>query len=381
MFAQSVRWLRWLPVLALALFALLIARPALAQGSGGSAEVELIGVITAMDAQTITVNGQIVNVTRAEVRTALTVGLAVKVEGWLLVDGSILAREVYAVQAGVRPGEVEVIGAVESFDGAALVVNGMTFDVSAAEMPGGALAIGDRVKVHASLSADGRWIAREVERAVDDGAGNDNTSGTAPVGEVEITGTLTEIGTDFIVVSGQTISTVGAEIKDTLVIGALVKVHMSTVDSQWVAREVELARLGDDAANLTIPANCAPAQPAGWTSYTVQGGDTLSSIAARSGSSMQELTAINCIANPRIIRAGTVLFVPRTPSPASAIGNDNGNDNTDDHGDDNRNDNTDYHDNDNRNDNSDDHANDNSSDDHSNDNSRDDHDNSDDDND
>lgn len=366
MFAQSVRWLRWMPALALVLFALLIAGPALAQSNGGSAEVELIGVIEAMDTQTITVNGQIVNVARAEIRTALSVGLAVEVEGWLLVDGSVLAREVYAVQAGIQPGEVEVIGAVESLGSAALVVNGLTFDVSAAEMPGGTPAVGDRVKVHASLSADGRWIAREVERFVDN-----STSGAAPVGEVEITGTLTEIGTDFIVVSGQTIGTVGAEIKDTLVIGALVKVHMSVVSGQWVAHEVELARLGDSAANLMIPANCAPAQPAGWISYTVQRGDTLSSIAARSGSSVQELTAINCIVNPRIIRAGTVLFVPRTPSPAPAVGNDNTSSNSNDNfsspGNDNRDD--DYSGNDNR---SDDHSNDNRSDDHSNNNHSDD---------
>lgn len=58
------------------------------------------------------------------------------------------------------------------------------------------------------------------------------------------------------------------------------------------------------------PAPCAPTQPAGWVAYVIQRDDTLSEIAARTGSSVEELVRVNCIANPRLIRPGTEIFVP-----------------------------------------------------------------------
>jgi hypothetical protein len=57
--------------------------------------------------------------------------------------------------------------------------------------------------------------------------------------EIEIVGTLQQIGDGFIVVSGQRIGVIGAEIKNPLVVGAL-------VNGQLVAREVENADLDDD---------------------------------------------------------------------------------------------------------------------------------------
>jgi LysM repeat protein len=61
------------------------------------------------------------------------------------------------------------------------------------------------------------------------------------------------------------------------------------------------------------PANCAPVQPDGWVVYSIQEGDTLASLALRTGSTVQELQRANCIANPRRIVAGHRLFVPTQP--------------------------------------------------------------------
>ena len=52
-------------------------------------------------------------------------------------------------------------------------------------------------------------------------------------------------------------------------------------------------------------------QPAGWTTYTVVRGNTLSSIARWSDSTVEELAEVNCLADPTRIEVGQVLFVPQ----------------------------------------------------------------------
>lgn len=54
---------------------------------------------------------------------------------------------------------------------------------------------------------------------------------------------------------------------------------------------------------------CPP--PPGWFEYVVRAGDTLNSIAERSSSTRAELTAANCLNNPREVASGTVLYVPQ----------------------------------------------------------------------
>jgi len=58
---------------------------------------------------------------------------------------------------------------------------------------------------------------------------------------------------------------------------------------------------------------CGSAVPAAWTLYEVQAGDSLSVIAARSGISLDELMAINCL-NSDIIVIGAQLYVPPAAS-------------------------------------------------------------------
>jgi hypothetical protein len=56
------------------------------------------------------------------------------------------------------------------------------------------------------------------------------------------------------------------------------------------------------------PAVCAI--PGGWFPYIVQAGDTLTDLAARSNSTVQELVARNCLASPDAIFVGQTLYVP-----------------------------------------------------------------------
>lgn len=347
-----------------------VVPPANAIGS-----IELVGLIEAMTVDSITVNQQVIDITSAELNTALELDAAVKVEGWVLTDGTIAAREVSAATPdGLLPGEVEITGVVEALDATTLTVNGLVIDISTAEMTD-AIAVGDMVKVHASFDAAGALVAREVSLYTPE------TPPTAPGEDFELRGTLEEVGDGYIIVAGQSINMLQAEIKTQLQVGALVKVHVRIVNGELVASEVEGWLNHEDNANtndnsndndnegdddnsndngaVVIPADCVPAMPSGWTTYTIQAGDTLSAIAAGSGSSISELAVANCITDPRFIVVGMTIFVPQTPDPAFFNNNDNHDDDeyNDNHSDDNGSD-----------DRNDDHSNDNHDDDHDDDN-------------
>ena len=229
--------------------ALALSAPfALAQSSP-AATVELVGVITAYTPPTIfTVNGLSVDASGAQITAALAVGLAVRVEGTVQTDGSILATEVKSADTGLMPDELEIRGTLDSLTATQAVVAGLTFDISIAEIQPGLLA-GDLVKVHASLSqTTNTWIAREIALFIPDqtdllSPADNGTSGSDD--PFEIIGTLEAVNVDSIVVSGQTIDTTHAEIQATLVVGMLVKVELMQGATPLAAREVKAATAGD----------------------------------------------------------------------------------------------------------------------------------------
>jgi hypothetical protein len=210
-----------------------------------TATIEFVGVVQAVGPANLTVNGQLIDTTFAQINTPLTVGAPVKVEGSINETGQIIAREVRAVdptQRGMRPGEIEVVGRLTAMTGPRLTIAGLPMDATAAEF-GAGVGLGQIVKVHVMLNAQNQWIVREIELASDD----DVTSFSArPADEFEITGTLQTVSPGLIVVNGLLIDTSRAEIKNALVPGALVKVHLSQVNGQWVAREIELAGNDDN---------------------------------------------------------------------------------------------------------------------------------------
>lgn len=65
----------------------------------------------------------------------------------------------------------------------------------------------------------------------------------------------------------------------------------------------------------TVRGECE--QPAGWSRYAVQAGNTLSEIAKWSGSTVDELSEINCILDIRRIEIGQIVFVPNFIAPTN----------------------------------------------------------------
>jgi LysM domain len=63
--------------------------------------------------------------------------------------------------------------------------------------------------------------------------------------------------------------------------------------------------------NAATSNGCLP--QADWVEYTIQRGDNLTNIAARTRSTVDELIAANCLDNPNRIRLGSTIFVPNAP--------------------------------------------------------------------
>ncbi|HLV36673.1 MAG TPA: DUF5666 domain-containing protein, partial [Spirillospora sp.] len=265
--------------------------------------IELIGTIEAINADgSIVVNGQTISITTAELNVALTVGRQVKVEGTLMADGLIVAREVDAPDADdLDDDEVELSGVVESFDGTTLVIGGLSIDMRGAEF-NSPVIVGQRIRIHASFDDDGNLVAREADNRFDDDripapAGtpevrpSDDDDDDDRRDEFEFRGLLQAIGDDFIVVAGRTIDITNAEIRGQLVVGRRVEVELVNRNGQLVAREVETRRDDNDDDDGTI----TPGTGTWNVTYTIRRGDTLSSIAARTGTTVEELARMNNI--------------------------------------------------------------------------------------
>ncbi|MFQ3566948.1 MAG: LysM peptidoglycan-binding domain-containing protein [Aggregatilineales bacterium] len=57
--------------------------------------------------------------------------------------------------------------------------------------------------------------------------------------------------------------------------------------------------------------NCPP--PPNWIPYTVEPGDSMGLLAQQTNSTINELAAANCLADPNQIYVGQVLYLPRPP--------------------------------------------------------------------
>lgn len=128
-------------------------------------EIEIVGVVDAVTATSITLNGQVIDISTAELNDTIAVGAVVKIHLSVAADGTFVAREVELAVGD--DGELEMFGTVQALTATTVTINGQVIDISLAEMKD-ALAVGSFVKVHFSMAADGTLVAREVELALGD---------------------------------------------------------------------------------------------------------------------------------------------------------------------------------------------------------------------
>ena len=84
---------------------------------------------------------------------------------------------------------------------------------------------------------------------------------------------------------------------------------------------VDGAVVTDDVVRISFRSGCAPRTD--WPVYVVVAGDTLFSVAQKTGSSVGELMTANCLSTPNVILVGQRLYVPNLPTsgtpPAPAL--------------------------------------------------------------
>lgn len=112
-----------------------------------------------MDVDTVTVNGQAINIASAALNAPMEVGQPVRIIGSLDAQGQFVATQVGSVTDTLFPGEAQIVGTVESFDGNNPVVSGQTIDVTTIQLDP-ALAVGQVVRNIYLVGLDPTYLER-----------------------------------------------------------------------------------------------------------------------------------------------------------------------------------------------------------------------------
>ncbi|MFZ6018605.1 MAG: DUF5666 domain-containing protein [Chloroflexota bacterium] len=225
--------------------------------ASSSSSFKFYGFVEETGTENWRISSIIVQVAPATTISAGTgIGSFVEVEGRIL-NGQLLADKIAledspktgsTVTPGVPgSGEVEFFGKIESIQNGVYGIGGRTVRTAPQTEIKGALAVGLMVKVHATLQADGSYLAREIEPARGDDTVKTVTPRVPGSGEVEFFGKIESIQNGVYVIGGRTVRTAPqTEIKGALAVGLMVKVHAALQpDGTYLAREIELST-GDD---------------------------------------------------------------------------------------------------------------------------------------
>jgi len=201
-------------------------------------EIEFFGAVESMGADAWAIAGQTVQIdAQTQVRDAVQLSERVRVRAHVMADGSLAAREI-ELSGDDMPGQpgaqIEFAGEVEAMAADAWTIDGQSVAITAHTEIKGSIRVGDRVKVHARVGADGALTAREIEPAGED-------EPVIPGVEVEFRGAVEAMGADAWTIGGMTFRvTAATEIEAGLEVGDFVKVHArrQAGGSLW-AREIE----------------------------------------------------------------------------------------------------------------------------------------------
>jgi LysM repeat protein len=197
--------------------------------------------------------------------------------------------EIRQLTAINRTEDVDFYGVVEALNGTQWQVAGLHLVVPA-EVPGAqAIRINDQVAVQASTTTQGELVARQITLVE---PGDEPPPPTpSPVSTLRPTATITATPTP------------------TMTITATPTTSLTPTVTPSRTPPVTIP-----APSVTV-AGCVPTAPAGWVTFTVQAGDTLSGLAAQTGISLDQLMQVNCLTDSRLIVAGQILLLPFDPSP------------------------------------------------------------------
>jgi LysM repeat protein len=270
--------------------------------------------------------------------------------------------EVRQLLAASRAAEVTFIGEVQIIEGNTWLIANLPVEVIAS-LPGiEPIQIGDTVRVTATTTTSRQLIATKIELIADT---------VMPTATATLTPTVTPSNTVTITPSATVSETLGATVTATASASATqtpsptrtVTASPTPTATVTASPTSSATRTATRPVQTATPTVCAPQRPSGWLDYQIRAGDSLSALAAASGTTITELQAVNCILEPNRLVVGQLIFLPRSitvnpPGNDNNSGNDNGpsgdnqNNSADNQGDDsggngsdNSNDNTDDDDN------------------------------------
>ena len=234
--------------------------------------VTIIGVLTSITTDTITVSDTVIAITpETEFEDEVAVGDMVKVKAFYADGGTLTALKVELFEEdGSGPGygydeKVMIVGVVESFSSDSIVVSGIPISITAQTKIVGDIQVGDTVKVHAFLADDGTltaWKIKWLPDAVSNPGHGDKT--------MVIGGIVESLSSDTIVVSGIGFAISSETVFDgDIGVGDRVKVLAYTAEDGTVTvRKVTLLKDGSGSGTDASP----------------RGGDNTSNRSDRSGS-------------------------------------------------------------------------------------------------
>ena len=301
-------------------------------GAGGY----LVGTLEAVSAESVTVGGLTFGVASDgfDEDVIYEVGLTVEIE-FGFSEGLFTASSVWVWDAPEEDDASEdeesfvseIYGVVEALDDTTIVVSGTSFDITTAEISG-LVEVGAWVELGFITAEDGTAEAVYVAGEDDDIDTPDEDEDEQPY--LTLTGILESYEGSTMVVSGVTIDVSFAVIDndDDLVIGGYVTVIFDDVNDEVVAifvipqgseddgseddgSEDDNGDNGDeDDGSEDDDSSDVCEDPSGWYSYEVNSGDTLSSIAAAAGITLEALMTANCLTDANMISVGYELYTP-----------------------------------------------------------------------
>ncbi|MCC6805389.1 MAG: hypothetical protein IT319_21090 [Anaerolineae bacterium] len=228
-----------------------------AQDAGGLT-IEFFGTVQSASGTVAAINGQIVDVSSAQINAPLVAGTTVRVHATLAADGRLIAREIDPAAPGLIPGIVEIEGTITAVNGSAITIGGALFDIASAGISD-QLAVGQMVRVYAVAAAPRQWNALLVVNAgilqqpatlaaIPEATAIPAVLATPEVGEdFEIFGTVTAFDGTSITIDGQRFIVGSARLDSGIAVGVAVRMEIRVINGQWVIEEIETAnRVGDD---------------------------------------------------------------------------------------------------------------------------------------
>ncbi len=199
---------------------------------------EFVGVVTDIVGDEWTISGvTIMTDGDTEIEDIIVPGDTVSVEGWILPDGTWLAKEIKKVDGGATFSFTGIVDSIDPWQ-----VAGISFETRSWTLIEPDIEIGDLVRVSGIILNDGTWVASSIERIDDE------------VLQIVFVGTVDEM--DPWVINGLPIDTdeeteIIGEIEegDTVLVTALI-----LADGTWYALEIEKLDLEIEEGCVTITA-------------------------------------------------------------------------------------------------------------------------------